>query len=74
MDGISLWGWLKVRYENAAKLELLCNFFRGNIWLLNMMVNGSLVGFVDRFQGLEIMQQEFESNAESEDQIFIKIA
>ena len=27
-DGISLWGWLKVRYETAAKLEPLCNLFR----------------------------------------------
>ena len=40
MNGISIWGLLKVRYEDAAKLEPLCNFFRGNILSLNMMVNG----------------------------------
>ena len=28
MDGIIIWGWLKVRYETAAKLEPLCNLFR----------------------------------------------
>ena len=57
MDGIIIWGWLKVRYETAAKLGPLCNFFRENIWLLNLMVNGLLVGFVFQFQSLEIMQQ-----------------
>ena len=44
-DGISVWGWLEVRYETAAKLEPLCNFFRGDIWSLNLMVNGSLIDF-----------------------------
>ena len=28
MDGISLWGWLKVMYETADQLEPLCNLFR----------------------------------------------
>ena len=28
MDGISLWGWLKVMYETAEKLEPLYNLFR----------------------------------------------
>ena len=65
MDCIRVWGWLKVRYENEAKLEPLCHFFRVNIWSINMMVNGLLIGFVDQFQGLEILQQEIDSNAES---------
>ena len=38
------------------------------------MVNGSPIGFVDRFQSLEILQREIDSNDESEDQIDIKIA
>ena len=57
MDGISIWGCLKVRYETAAKLGPLCNFFRGNIWSLNLMVNSSLIVFVDQLQVLAIMQQ-----------------
>ena len=57
MNGISIWGLLKVRYEDAAKLEPLCNLFRGNIWSLNMVVNGSLIGFVDLFQGFSILQK-----------------
>ena len=74
MDSISIWGWMKVRYDTSAKLEPLCNLFRGNICSINLMVNGSLIGFVDQFQGLEIMQQEIDSNAESEDQLVIKTA
>ena len=31
MYDIILWGWLKVRYETAAKLEPLCYLFMGNI-------------------------------------------
>ena len=73
MDCISVWVWLKVRYENEAKLEPLCHFFRGDIWLLNMMVNGLLIGFVDQFQGLEILQQEIDSNAESGYQLVFKM-
>ena len=74
MNGIHIWGLLKVRYETAAKLEPLCNLFRGNIWSLNMMVNGQLIGFVDWFLVLAIMQQEIDSNADYEDKLVIKMA
>ena len=37
------------------------------------MVNGLLIGFVDQFQGLEILQQEIYSNYESEYQLVIKM-
>ena len=37
------------------------------------MVNGLLIGFVDWFQGLAILQREIDSNDESEEQIIIKI-
>ena len=39
------------------------------MWSLNLMVNRLLIGFVDRFQSLEILQQEIDSNAASEDHI-----
>ena len=73
MDGISLWGCMKVRYNSASKLEPLCHFYRENIRLLKLKVNRSLVGFVERFQGLSILQQETDSNADSEYQLVFQM-
>ena len=37
------------------------------------MVNGLLIGFVDWFQGLEILQQEIDRHAETEDDLSIQM-
>ena len=39
------------------------------MWSLNLIFNRLLIGFVERFQSLEILQQNIDINAESEDQI-----
>ena len=37
------------------------------------MVNGSLIDFVDQFQGLEILQHKIDSNAESDYQLVFQM-
>ena len=37
------------------------------------MVNGLLIGFVDQFQGLEILQHKIDSNAESDYQLVFQM-
>ena len=66
MYGISLWGWMKVRYQSAAKLEPLCHFYVNKSRLIKLKVNGLLVGLVEWFQGFSIIQLETDSNTESE--------
>ena len=57
IDGIRLWSWLKVRYESASKLYPLRSFYWENIRSLKLKAGGSLVKYIDQFQGLEIIWQ-----------------
>ena len=65
MDRDRIWGWTKVRHGSAAKLEPIRNLYREKTRLLKLKVYGSLVGFVDRFQGLEILKRKIERNTET---------
>ena len=42
-DGILLWPWLKVRYESAAKLDLLSHLYGEKIRSLKLKAGGLLV-------------------------------
>ena len=65
-DGVDLWYWLKVRYDSAAKLDPLRSFYGDKISSLKLNSNGSLVGYIERLQGLEIMWREIDMNVQPE--------
>ena len=62
VDRIRLWYWMKVRYYSTAKLEPLNFFYRDKIRSLKLKANVLLDEYVDRFQGLEILQREMGKN------------
>ena len=62
--GVNLWSWLKVRYESAANLDPLRQFYGDNIRLLKLKSGGSLGDYIERFQGLAILWQEIDTNVE----------
>ena len=63
-DGVDLWSWTKVRYESAAKLDPLRRFYGDKIRSLKLKYSGSLGDYIKRFQGLEVLWREINTNVQ----------
>ena len=72
-DGISIWGWMKVRYDSVVKLQPLYKLYMEKIISLRLKSNGLLVIIIEQFQGLEILQQQIYRNSEPKYQLIIQM-
>ena len=68
-DGVEIWLWMKIKYESAAKLDLLRIFYTDKIRSLKLRSNGSLHDYIDRFQGLAILWRDIDTAVQLEDRI-----
>ena len=64
--GVDLWSWLKIKYKNAAKLDLLRQYYGQKIRLLKLKSGGLLVYYIKRFQSLTIIWEEIDTNVQPE--------
>ena len=72
-DGIRSMNWLRLIYESGSKIDPLKRFYWEKIRYLTLKVNGSLVYFDVRFQGLSILHQDIESSDNTEEHIVIQM-
>ena len=63
-DGVNLWSWLKIKFENAAKLDPLQRFYVENIMSLKLKFGGLLGDYIKRFQGLAILWREIDTTVQ----------
>ena len=64
--GVDLWSWLKIKYENTAKLDLLRQYYGQKISLLKLKSGGLLVYYIKRFQIMASMWQNIDKNVQPE--------
>ena len=58
--------WLKIKYESAAKLGPLRIYYAEKIRSLKFSYDGSLPGYIGRFQGLAILWQAIDTTTQLE--------
>ena len=72
-DGVALLLWMKIKYESAAKLDLLRIYYSDKIRSLKLWSNGSLHDYIDRFQGLATMWGEIDPTVQAEDRLMTQM-
>ena len=56
-----------------AKLDILRRFYGGEIMSLNLKSSGSIVNYIKRFQGLEILLQEIDTTVQPEYRVVVQM-